>query len=162
MEVGYLHTNIYTIITHTDTNMHLHTCTHAQTHKHMHTYANTHMCTHTHAHVHKHTYTEREIRTHACTYTHTRTRAHTDTNVHLPLDASCPPRSNTGDVYSILNYRYTIMKSAIDHIPEIWKVLDGFPQTLIHNDCSPRNICLRRGGNTSCELLLLLLLLLLL
>ena len=63
------------------------------------------------------------------------------------------------------------MSSAIDHIPEIWQTLDDFPQTLVHNDCNPRNICLRKGENHTGELyvleyislvLLLLLLLLLL
>ena len=44
------------------------------------------------------------------------------------------------------------MSSAIDHIPEIWQTFDEFPQTLIHNDCNPRNICLRKGGNFTGEL----------
>ncbi len=38
-----------------------------------------------------------------------------------------------------------MMESAIDHIPQIWAVLDTAPSTMIHNDCNPRNICLRRN-----------------
>ena len=33
---------------------------------------------------------------------------------------------------------------AIDSADSMWKIIDSFPQTLIHNDCNPRNICIRK------------------
>ena len=36
------------------------------------------------------------------------------------------------------------MENAINSIPHIWSVLDTAPQTMIHNDCNPRNMCLRK------------------
>lgn len=35
------------------------------------------------------------------------------------------------------------MNKAIDNIPQIWTLFESVPHTLVHNDCSPRNICLR-------------------
>ena len=35
------------------------------------------------------------------------------------------------------------MESAIASLPSIWSLLDSAPHTLTHNDCNPRNICLR-------------------
>ena len=34
---------------------------------------------------------------------------------------------------------------AIDSADELWKIFDSFPMTLIHNDCNPRNICIRKA-----------------
>ena len=36
------------------------------------------------------------------------------------------------------------MENAIDNIPQMWSVLESAPYTLVHNDCNPRNICLRK------------------
>ena len=36
-----------------------------------------------------------------------------------------------------------IIKRAFDLIPSLWSILEQAPRTLVHNDCSPRNICLR-------------------
>ena len=33
---------------------------------------------------------------------------------------------------------------AIDSADELWKAFDSFPKTLIHNDCNPRNVCIRK------------------
>ena len=40
--------------------------------------------------------------------------------------------------------RVSLVNKAIDSLPVIWATFEGAPPTLIHNDCSPRNICLRR------------------
>lgn len=40
--------------------------------------------------------------------------------------------------------RVKIMESAILSIDKIHSVLAAAPQTLIHNDCNPRNLCLRK------------------
>ena len=42
--------------------------------------------------------------------------------------------------------RVTIMENAIDNIPQLWSVMESAPHTLVHNDCNPRNICLRKPG----------------
>jgi len=36
---------------------------------------------------------------------------------------------------------------AIDSSDAMWKIFDSFPQTLIHNDCNPRNICIRKADS---------------
>ncbi len=36
------------------------------------------------------------------------------------------------------------MEKAIANIPQIWALLYTAPHTMIHNDCNPRNICLRK------------------
>ena len=38
---------------------------------------------------------------------------------------------------------------AIDSTDAMWKIFDSFPQTLIHNDCNPRNICIRKANSSS-------------
>ena len=35
---------------------------------------------------------------------------------------------------------------AIDSADAMWNIFDSFPHTLIHNDCNPRNICIRKAG----------------
>jgi len=34
---------------------------------------------------------------------------------------------------------------AVDSVDELWKAFDSFPKTLIHNDCNPQNICIRKA-----------------
>ena len=34
---------------------------------------------------------------------------------------------------------------AINSVDDLWKIFDTFPKTLIHNDCNPRNICIRKA-----------------
>jgi len=34
---------------------------------------------------------------------------------------------------------------AINSVDDHWKVFGKFPKTLIHNDCNPRNICIRKA-----------------
>ena len=50
------------------------------------------------------------------------------------------------------------MKKAISHIDKINAILADAPCTLIHNDCNPRNICLRKSplqvSGESCSLCL--------
>ena len=40
-------------------------------------------------------------------------------------------------------FRVAIVNKAIDNLPLIWALFESNPHTLVHNDCSPRNICLR-------------------
>ena len=40
---------------------------------------------------------------------------------------------------------------AIDSADAMWKIFDSFPQTLIHNDCNPRNICIRKAAGSTTE-----------
>jgi len=40
--------------------------------------------------------------------------------------------------------RTRVMDRAITVLPQMWRVLESSPMTMIHNDCNPRNICLRR------------------
>lgn len=35
------------------------------------------------------------------------------------------------------------MEKAIENLSVIWSLFESAPQTMIHNDCNPRNICLR-------------------
>lgn len=39
--------------------------------------------------------------------------------------------------------RISLINRAIDNITNIWSEIESAPHTLIHNDCNPRNICLR-------------------
>ena len=43
-----------------------------------------------------------------------------------------------------LLFRVKLITEAIDSVDELWNVFDSFPKTLIHNDCNPRNICIRK------------------
>lgn len=45
--------------------------------------------------------------------------------------------------------RMQVMDSALANLQNIVSDLDAAPQTMIHNDCNPRNICLRRVAQTS-------------
>lgn len=38
----------------------------------------------------------------------------------------------------------TIIRRAFELIPSLWSILEQAPRTLVHNDCNPRNICLRK------------------
>ena len=40
------------------------------------------------------------------------------------------------------------MSRAIDSVPLIWAIFESAPHTLIHNDCNPRNICLRQPNSS--------------
>lgn len=40
-------------------------------------------------------------------------------------------------------YRVAMVNKAIDNLPCIWAPIESAPHTLIHNDCNPRNVCLR-------------------
>ena len=42
-------------------------------------------------------------------------------------------------------FRVTMISEAIDSADELWKTFDSFPKTLIHNDCNPQNICIRKA-----------------
>ena len=39
--------------------------------------------------------------------------------------------------------RVGLTSEAIASIPQIWSTLESYPQTLVHNDCNPRNLCMR-------------------
>ena len=41
------------------------------------------------------------------------------------------------------------MENAIESIPQMWSTLESAPQTLIHNDCNPRNIGLKKPTKLS-------------
>lgn len=38
---------------------------------------------------------------------------------------------------------------AIDDVSHLWTILEQFPHTLIHNDCNPRNLCLRKPSSST-------------
>ena len=44
----------------------------------------------------------------------------------------------------LVHCRSRVVYEAITILPEMWQVLDSSPRTMTHNDCSPRNICLRK------------------
>lgn len=43
-----------------------------------------------------------------------------------------------------INIRVKVMEKAIANMDKLNKVMTTAPLTLIHNDCNPRNICLRK------------------
>ena len=45
----------------------------------------------------------------------------------------------------VMLFRVTMITEAIDSTDQLWKIFDSFPKTLIHNDCNPRNICIRKA-----------------
>jgi hypothetical protein len=65
----------HTVMHGTDTQTHIHTCTHTHTRTHTHTHTNTHTNTHTHSHTHIYTHTQTNAHTHAykCRLTHSHT-----------------------------------------------------------------------------------------
>lgn len=40
--------------------------------------------------------------------------------------------------------RTRLVKSFIDKLDQLWQVIDSFPQTMVHYDFTPRNVCLRK------------------
>ena len=56
----------------------------------------------------------------------------------------------TSEHASFLTNRVKVMEYAIDSIIPIWSILDSSPKTMTHNDCNPRNICIRipQGSST--------------
>ena len=46
-------------------------------------------------------------------------------------------------------FRIEMTIQAIDSADAMWKIFDSFPQTLIHNDCNPRNICIRKAASST-------------
>lgn len=40
--------------------------------------------------------------------------------------------------------RTRLVGSFIDNLDRLWQVIDSFPQTLVHYDFTPRNVCLRK------------------
>ena len=42
-------------------------------------------------------------------------------------------------------HRTGVMDRAITVLPQMWRVLESSPLTMIHNDCNPHNICPRRA-----------------
>lgn len=55
-------------------------------------------------------------------------------------DVCLPPPSF---LPSVTTCRVILMEKVIENLPDIWSLLDSAPQTMTHNDCNPRNICLR-------------------
>ena len=45
-----------------------------------------------------------------------------------------------------LLYRVQLLRTAINHIPQLWVTYENAPKTLVHNDCNPRNLCLRKSS----------------
>jgi hydroxymethylglutaryl-CoA reductase len=39
-----------------------------------------------------------------------------------------------------------LLSTAINNIPQLWSSYSSAPKTLVHNDCNPRNICIRRAA----------------
>ena len=50
-------------------------------------------------------------------------------------------------IYPSCTFRLEITLQAIDSADAMWNIFDSFPHTLIHNDCNPRNICIRKAGS---------------
>ena len=46
-------------------------------------------------------------------------------------------------------HRVSIVNHAINNLPHIWAPIESAPRSLIHNDCNPRNICLRNSPSRS-------------
>ena len=46
------------------------------------------------------------------------------------------------------NLSIEMTTQAVDSTDAMWKIFDSFPHTLIHNDCNPRNICIRKADST--------------
>lgn len=40
--------------------------------------------------------------------------------------------------------RTNLVRSFIDNMDRVWKVIESFPRTLVHYDFTPRNVCLRK------------------
>lgn len=45
-------------------------------------------------------------------------------------------------------HRASVIDRVIAVLPQMWQVLETSPRTMTHNDCNPRNICLRRPPGT--------------
>ena len=45
-------------------------------------------------------------------------------------------------------HRTAVIDRAIAVLPQMWQVLETSPRTMTHNDCNPRNVCLRRPTDT--------------
>ena len=45
-------------------------------------------------------------------------------------------------------HRAAVIDRAIAILSRMWQVLETSPRTMTHNDCNPRNICLRRPPGT--------------
>ena len=45
------------------------------------------------------------------------------------------------------NFSIEMTTQAIDSADAMWKIFNSFPHTLIHNDCNPRNICIRKASS---------------
>lgn len=43
-------------------------------------------------------------------------------------------------------YRVRFLNVAISEISQLWAAYDSAPKTLVHNDCNPRNLCLRKSA----------------
>ena len=50
----------------------------------------------------------------------------------------------------LVYYRVELLKLVIENIPHFWSKYSTAPKTLTHNDCNPRNICIKNpaGGGT--------------
>lgn len=41
-------------------------------------------------------------------------------------------------------FRVQLLQKVIQNIPQFWSQYESAPKTLVHNDCNPRNLCLRK------------------
>lgn len=49
----------------------------------------------------------------------------------------------------VFSHRVSIVNHAINNLHSIWAPIESACHTLIHNDCNPRNICLRNSPSHS-------------
>ena len=55
-------------------------------------------------------------------------------------------------LFHILLYRVQFTEMAIEKIPQFWASYKSAPKTLVHCDCNPRNMCLRKSSISTLDL----------
>lgn len=59
----------------------------------------------------------------------------------------CHNRATFPDLWT--TKRTNLVRSFIDNMDRVWKIIDSFPRTLVHYDFTPRNVCLRKQEFTT-------------